>query len=257
MTIRITTHKTAHVSEIRFSRPPHNFASPELIGQIADALAANDVDPDIRCSVLIADGKSFCAGADLAGDTSLTGGDGMDTVGQLYRQAVRLFHRKKPMIAAIQGAAVGAGLGLALSADFRVASPEARFAANFTRLGFYPGFGLTHTIPRLVGAQRAAWMMLSSARVKPEMALEWGLIDRLTQADDLAQEAHRMATEIADNAPLALMAVRATIAEGLADAVESAMQREHAQQTILKATDDYKEGVASVFERREAHFVNR
>jgi enoyl-CoA hydratase/carnithine racemase len=257
MTATVITTRTGPVAEIRFSRPPHNFVSPELLGEIADALDAIDANPAIRCSVLASDGKSFCAGADLAGDTEVAGDSGMDVVGQLYVQAQRMFRRKKPMVAAIQGAAIGAGLGLALAADFRVASPAARFAANFTRLGFHPGFGLTHMIPRLLGTQKAAWMMMSSERIKASVALEWGLIDRLAGDSDLLEAAHLMASEIAGNAPLALISVRATLTGTLADDVAAAMRHEHAEQTKLKATADFAEGVASVFERRTARFAGQ
>ena len=98
-------------------------------------------------------------------------------------------------------------------------------------------------------------MMLSSERVKPEQALAWGLVDRLAEQDDLLAEAHKMAGELAANAPLALLAVRATTMRGLADQVVVAMRHEHTEQGILKATQDYAEGVASVFERREAKFI--
>lgn len=255
MTISVTTARKGHVAEIRFGRPPNNFASPELLRQIADALDAVDADPEIRCSVLSAEGKSFCAGADLAGDESITGNEGMASIGQLYVQAKRIFGRKKPMVAAVQGAAIGAGLGLALTADFRVAGPAARFSSNFTRLGFHPGFGITHTLPRVVGTQRAGWMMLSSERVKPEAALAWGLADRLAPEGHVTETALAMAEEIAANAPLALIAVRATWTDGLAEAVAAAMAHEHHEQTQLKGTADYAEGVASVFERREAKFI--
>ena len=122
MSITVTTQISGHVAEIRFAKPPLNFACPELLRKIADELDVIDQNADIRCSVLASDGKSFCAGADLAGDESVTGGDGMNAIGELYVQAERLFRRKKPMIAAIQGAAIGAGIGLALSADFRIAA---------------------------------------------------------------------------------------------------------------------------------------
>ncbi len=257
MSITVTTQHRAHVAEIRFARPPLNFACPELLSQIADALDAIDADSQMRCSVLAADGSTFCAGADLAGDTTLTGGGGMDTVGDLYVQAQRIFRRAKPMVAAVHGAAIGAGLGLALAADFRVAAPAARFAANFTALGFHPGFGLTHTLPRLIGEQRAGWMMLSSERIKPETALAWGLADRLADSDTVAQEAHHMAAEIATTGPLAVLAVRRTWLAGLADDVACAMAHEHARQSELRATADYAEGVAAVFERRPANFTGR
>jgi enoyl-CoA hydratase/carnithine racemase len=244
-----------HVAEIRFAKPPHNFACPKLLGKIADALDLLDDDAGIRCTVLSSEGKSFCAGADLAGDDAMVGDKGMNSIAGLYVQAERIFRRRKPMVAAVQGAAIGAGLGLSLTADFRVISPAARFSSNFVRLGFHPGFGLTHTLPRLIGQHRASWMNLSAERVKPEAALHWGLADRLAPEGELLAEAHRMANEIAANAPLALLAVRATGIGALADDIVAAMRHEHAEQTKLKPTADYAEGVASVFERRDANFI--
>ncbi len=255
MSITVTTRRFGHIAELRFARPQLNFASAELLARIADALDAIDADPLIRCSVLASDGQAFCAGADLAGDQAMTGANIMDTVGALYAQAQRIFRRTKPMVAAVHGAAIGAGLGLALAADFRVAGPGARLAANFTALGFHPGFGLTHTLPRLLGAQRAGWMMLSSERIKPEVALAWGLVDRLADHDTVVEEAHRMAGEIAANGPLAVLAVRRTWLAGLADEVTKAMAHEHARQSELRGTADFAEGVAAVFERRPANFT--
>lgn len=257
MTSTVEIRRHGHVAEIVFARPPHNFASPALLAEIADAVALCDDDPDLRCTVLASQGKSFCAGADLAGDQDVTGDAGMETIGQFYVQAERLFRRRKPMVAAVQGAAVGAGLGLALAADFRVAAPAARFSANFVRLGFHPGFAITVTLPRVIGATRAGWMMLSAERVKADKALEWGLVDRLVEAEALAGEARAMAAEIAANAPLALLSVRSTWTDGLAERAAAAMRHEHAEQTALRTTDDYAEGVASVFERREANFTGR
>jgi enoyl-CoA hydratase/carnithine racemase len=257
MTIEIAANRYDAIGHIQFAKPPFNYACPELLRQIADQINAFDADPAVRCMLLSSDGKSFCAGADLAGDESIASRDGMTSIASLYEQAIRIFARKKPMVAAIQGAAIGAGLGLALTADFRVASPTARLSANFVRLGFHPGFALTQTLPRLVGEQKAAWMMLSAARVKPDEALNWGLVDRVSGDDDLMNAASAMAAEIAENAPLALVAVRQTLIAGLPERLEAAMRHEHAEQTILKRTADYAEGVASVFERRDANFLGR
>lgn len=257
MSSSVEVSRRGHVAQIRFARPPHNFVSAPLLAEIADAVARCDDDADIRCTVLASEGRSFCAGADLAGDENVTGDTGMETIGQFYVQAERLFRRKKPMVAAVQGAAIGAGLGLALAADFRIAAPAARFSANFVRLGFHPGFAITATLPRAIGEVRAGWMMLSAERVKAERALEWGLADRLVDADALIEEAHSMAAEIATNAPLALLSVRATWLGDMAGRAIAAMRREHVEQTALKTTQDYAEGVASVFERREAKFTGR
>jgi enoyl-CoA hydratase/carnithine racemase len=254
-TIDLNVERNGLIGEIRFSKPPFNYACAELLRIIADAIDGFDADPAIRCILLSSEGKSFCAGADLAGDAEKASGDGMAPITRLYEQATRIFSRKKPMLAAIQGATIGAGLGLALSADFRIASEAARFSANFVRLGFHPGFALTHSLPRLVGEQKASWMMLSAERVKPEAALAWGLIDRIGGADGLMDDARAMANEIAANAPLSLLAIRATLNNGLVDAVKSALKHEHEQQSILMKTADYAEGVASVFARRDANFT--
>jgi enoyl-CoA hydratase/carnithine racemase len=257
MTIEVSTSSVGHVGEIRFFKPPFNYACPELLGRIADAINVMEADPAVRSILLSSEGKSFCAGADLAGDSSLTSDDGMESIARLYTQALRLFRRKKPVVSAIQGAAIGAGLGLALATDFRVASPAARFSANFVRLGFHPGFALTHSLPLLIGQQKAAWMMLTAKRIKPDEALAWGLVDQVSGPDDVLEQARALAAEIAQNGPLALAAVHQTLRIGQANAAEAAMRHEHAQQSALKSTEDYAEGVASVFERRDANFVGR
>jgi len=254
----ISVTRQGHVAELMFSYPPYNHATVALLRGLADALAALDDDPDCRAVVLASDGKAFCAGADLAGgEGGGVGGSTPDPLREFYDQALRLFSSRKPIVAAIQGAAIGAGLGLAVAADFRIASPEARFSANFTKLGYHPGFALTHTLPRLVGPQRAALMLLTSRRLKAEEVLPWGLIDEVVPSDALRASARRLAEEIAENAPLALLATRKTLrAEQLA-AATAAILREHAAQALLRDTDDYAEGIRSVGERRAGRFVGR
>lgn len=245
-----------HVATLVFHRPPANHVSVELVTDIADTLLAFDKDPAVRATVLASEGKPFCAGADLASPSGI-GGAGMGGVSELYDQAIRLFSVEKPIVAAVQGAAVGAGLGLALVADFRVASAEARFSANFVKLGFHPGFGLTHTLPRVVGAQRADLMFLTGRRVRGEEALAWGLVDELVPGEDLRQSAFALAAELAENAPLAVVATRRTMRGQLAEAVRAATAHEHEQQTLLRATEDFAEGVRAVAERRPGRFKGR
>jgi enoyl-CoA hydratase/carnithine racemase len=243
-----------HVAVLEFSRPPLNFASVELMRDLADALDDVDADRTLRVSAVFAAGKAFCAGADLASPTGI-GGSGMSGVSPLYHQAVRLFSTKKPIVMAVQGAAVGAGLGLALVADFRVAAPEARFCANFVKLGFHPGFGITHTLPQVVGPQRANLMCLTGRRIKGDEALAWGLADALSPLEDLREETLALAREIAENAPLAVEATRATLRADLAAAVKAQTDHELVEQTRLRATADFAEGVRSVNERRPGVFV--
>jgi enoyl-CoA hydratase/carnithine racemase len=160
-------------------------------------------------------------------------------------------------VAAVQGAAIGAGLGLALVADFRVAAPEARFAANFTKLGFHPGFGLTHTLPRLVGERHAARMFLTGDRYDAQAALGLGLVDEIAPLSDLLARARALAASIAENAPLAVRATRKTLRAELAAAVRAATDREFVEQQWLMKTDDFREGVKAVGERRPGDFKGR
>ena len=173
------TFKKNHVAVVEICKPPNNFFSTNLISGLADTFEQLDRNNDVRVSVLCSQGKHFCAGADFSGDSS-----GNDSLG-LYAGAVRIFRCRKPIIAAIQGAAIGGGLGLALVADFRFASPEARFSANFSRLGFHQGFGLSVTLPELIGNQASSDMFFTGRRVSGEEAAELGLCDRLVPLTEL------------------------------------------------------------------------
>jgi enoyl-CoA hydratase/carnithine racemase len=252
--VKIERHDLVAVAEI--DRPPNNHVSVGLMRSLADSCFALDADPSCRAIVLASAGKVFCAGADFSAPSNLaTGEDG--GVGALYVQAVRLFSVRKPIVAAVQGAAVGAGLGLALVGDFRVAAPEARFTANFVKLGFHPGFGLTYTLPRVIGAQRAALMFETGRRIKADEALAWGLVDEIAPLEGVRARAIALAAEIAENAPLAVEATRATLRQGLAAAVKSQTDREFAEQEKLRVTADFAEGIRAVAERRPGRFTGR
>jgi enoyl-CoA hydratase/carnithine racemase len=256
MSGQIELKQFGNVTEVVFRNPPHNHATVELLHELGDALDRLDAAPECRAIVLASDGKSFCAGADLVSADGI-GARGADSIRNFYNQALRLFAARKPIVAAIQGAAIGAGLGLAVAADFRVAAPEARFSANFVKLGFHPGFALTFTLPRLIGDSRAALMLLTAARYKPEEVLDWGLIDRMAEASKLREAAHALATEIAENAPLSLVATRKTLRGNFLEKVRARLIVEHAEQTKLLSTEDYAEGVRAVTERRPGRFVAR
>jgi enoyl-CoA hydratase/carnithine racemase len=250
----ISVRRDGHVALLRIDRPPVNFVSVELMRNLADALTDIDGERELRCSVLSSAGKAFCAGADLASPTGVAG-RGMEGINPLYVECVRLFSAKKPIVAAIQGAAVGAGLGLALVADFRVAAPEARFTANFVKLGFHPGFGITYTLPRLIGQQRAALLCMTGRRISGEQAVDWGLADVLAPLDELQAATMRLAREIADCAPLAVQSTRATFRAGVAEAVKAQTDHELVEQSWLRKTKDFAEGVRAVNERRAGNFV--
>ena len=199
--------------------------------------------------------RSGAAGA--GGARKIRSGLQPGQINHLYVQAVRIFRNKKPIVAAVHGAAIGGGLGLAVSADFRVTCPEARFAANFTKLGFHPGFGLTVTLPELVGKNNAELIFYTSRRVTGEDATRMGLANVCVPQDQVRAAAMKLAQEIAECSPLGLLSTRATMRAGLADRVLAATNHELAEQTRLRATEDFKEGVKATAERRVANFKGR
>jgi enoyl-CoA hydratase/carnithine racemase len=255
------------VATVEIRRGPHNFFNNSLIEELADAFEALDADPACRAIVLASEGKSFCAGAQLgggggehqrerAGEGSGSSAFSRDS-GELYRQAIRLFRTATPVVAAVHGAAVGGGLGLALSADFRVTCPEARFTANFSRLGFHPGFGLSVTLPELIGRSQATLLCLTGRRIKGDEAVAIGLADRLVALEEVRTAAVELAREIAGSAPLAVTSIRATLRRGLADRVEEILAHELSEQERLIQTQDAKEGIRAMAERRTPAFVGR
>ncbi len=257
----VTVEIDGHIATVEIHRPPHNFFDVALIRALATAYHALDDEPDVRAIILASEGRSFCAGAQLGGPPAA---DDPPTdepparrtgSGHLYQEAVRLLEAETPVVAAVQGAAIGGGLGLALSADFRVAAPEARFAANFARLGFHHGFGLTVTLPALVGQQKALDMLYTGRRVKGEEAIEIGLCDALAPIEELRDAAREMAAGIAGSAPLAVRAIRRTMRRGLADRVRIATDHELVEQDWLRETNDFREGVRATAERRMPEFT--
>jgi enoyl-CoA hydratase/carnithine racemase len=251
----ITVTQDGNVAIVTIDKPPHNFVSVGLVRDLADAYEAIDAETDLRCIVLQTAGKNFCAGADLVNREEM-GGLGAN-FNPLYEQALRLYGAKTPVVAAVQGSAVGAGLGLAISADFRIAAQDAKFCANFVSLSFHPGFGITHVLPRLIGRSHADLMLLTGRRIKADQALAWGLAEEVVPVDELRPAALRLAQEIAENGPLGVLSTRATLRLGLVEAVRQQTSIEAAEQYKLRDTEDHKEGVRAVSERRAGNFTGR
>ena len=242
-----------HVATIEIRRGPNNYFDIDVLAGLADEMT-EVARRDARAIVLCSEGKHFCAGADFSGAAGRVGREGGP---HLYDVAIRLFEQPLPIVAAVQGAAIGGGLGLALAADFRVAAGEARFAANFSQLGFHPGFGLTVTLPRVVGQQAALDLLYTGRRLDGAEAHRIGLCDHLVTGEEVRGRATDLAAEIAAAAPLAVRSIRQTMRGSLAADVRAAMAHERAEQERLQQSDDFREGVAAVGERRAARFTGR
>ncbi len=239
-----------HVAVVCLHRPPNNYFDTALVAAVASAYEELGAAGWCRAIVLAAEGKHFCAGLDFSDNA------GQD-IAALYAQALRLFAAPLPVVAAVQGAAIGGGCGLALSADFRVATRSSRFSANFARLGFHHGFALSVTLPAAIGRQAAADLLLTGRRVGGEDALALGLCDRLAEEGEGALRAAALeyAGELAVSGPLATRAIRATLRQGLVEEARVAMAQECAQQLALAGTADFAEGVRATAERRPPHFT--
>ncbi|MEO6651963.1 MAG: enoyl-CoA hydratase/isomerase family protein [Ilumatobacteraceae bacterium] len=254
----VTLDPETHVATVEIQRGPHNFFDLGMFMRLADRfheLAGGATAGDgARVIVLCSEGKNFCAGADFSGRS---GALGNEQEPHLYDVAIRLFDQPLPIVAAVQGAAIGGGLGLALAADFRVGTPESRFAANFSLLGFHQGFGLSETLPHVVGNQAAADLLYTGRRIDGETAGRIGLVDHVVPAVELRSRATALAVEIAAAAPLAVRSIRQTLRGDLTERVRAVLHHERAEQERLQQTNDWREGITAVSERRIARFSGR
>ncbi|MHB8497906.1 MAG: enoyl-CoA hydratase/isomerase family protein [Acidimicrobiales bacterium] len=238
------------VAQIELHRPPFNHFDEPLLAQIADAVTSVHAG-GARVGVLCSEGRHFCAGLDF----STTPSPSDQTIRALYAHALTLYDSPIPLVAAVQGAAVGGGLGLALVADFRACAPTSRLSANFARLGFHQGFGLSLTLPRAVGNQHALDLLTTGRRVEGTEAVRIGLCDVLDV--DPRAAARRVAETIASSAPLAVQSIRRTLRAGMVEAFAAAVEVERVEQLRLMETADFSEGVGAARGRRTPRFTGR
>jgi 2-(1,2-epoxy-1,2-dihydrophenyl)acetyl-CoA isomerase len=252
----VETTITDDVALVVIRRPPHNLLTEPLLRKVADHLEA--LDGQCRAAVLASEGRSFCAGADFRSEVApdpATGSNFLATTAAFYAQALRVFEAPVPTVAAVGGAAIGAGFGLALACDLRVMEAEAWFQVNFVRLGIHPGFALSMTLPRLIGPGRATDLLLTARRVKGDEAERIGLVERVVESGSVRDESLALASEIASGAPAAVASTRATLREGLAERARSAMAHELDEQASLAGTPDAREGVLAMLEGRTPRFT--
>lgn len=240
------------VATVEIHRPPSNFFDGQLIRWISETYEQLDQDAACRAIVLCSEGKHFCAGANFGAPARTEPSE--TPIPDLYTEAARMIESKTPVVAAVQGAAIGGGLGLACSADFRVGCSESRLAANFAQLGFHHGFGLTITLPPIVGQQKAMDMLLTGRRVDGEEAFRMGLLDRFVPLEDVRAEARSIAAAIAASAPLAVRSIRETMRAGIGERYRAATAREGTEQARLRKTEDFQEGIRASAERRPPAF---
>jgi 2-oxoglutaroyl-CoA hydrolase len=213
-----------------------------------------DADDGVRVVVVRgAGGRAFSAGGDVAEFLTLAPAD-LEQWGDTVSAAERC---RKPVIAAVDGFAMGAGLELALACDFRIATARSEFAFPEVRLGMIPGSGGTQRAMRLIGMTRAKFFTMTGQRITAERAEAWGLITQAVPNDGLDQAVDGLARELSDKPPLALRTLKTVLNKGADAALETALELERKAYAWLRSTHDYEEGVRSFLEKRPPKYEGR
>ncbi|MEZ4299770.1 MAG: enoyl-CoA hydratase [Polyangiaceae bacterium] len=249
------------VAVLTLNRPrAKNALSFPLLEALAAGLTSAAQDPAVRAVVVTGSGGSFCAGADLKSAMAEVQGNfgAMDTAIDKYHAIIRaIVGAPKPVIAAVDGAAVGFGCDLALACDLRVASAEAYFQEKFVKIGLMPDGGGTFWLPRLVGIARAMEMMLSGEAVPAARAVEMGLVNRVVPVASLRDEALSLARSLAKGPPLAFAEIKSAVRASYAGTIDQALDREKAGQLKCLVSSDCMEGVMAWMEKREPNFTGK
>ncbi|MFD4294584.1 crotonase/enoyl-CoA hydratase family protein [Rhodococcus sp. NPDC058505] len=237
-------------------------SEPDMVQAFEDAIAAVNADGTVRVVVLAANGPAFSSGGNVKHMRDRAGmfGGAPAEVRDGYRRGIQriplaLYHCEVPVIAAVGGPAIGAGCDLALMCDMRVASSAARFAESFVKLGLIPGDGGAWLLPRAVGLARAAEMAFTGDAIDAQTALDWGLVSRVVDPDDLAATAQALAERVAANPPQALRMTKKLLREGQHQSLESLLELSAAMQALAHHTRDHHEAVAAMLEKRPPEFV--
>jgi len=252
-----------HVATLTLNRPDNrNSMTPDLLAALADAVAELRADTQVRCVVVTGRGKSFCAGADFKQTPAPSSGEDVYQAPQersyaMYAPFLSLLEIEVPVIAAMQGHAIGGGLGLAVVCDLRVANRESRYGANFVRLGLHPGMSTTYLLPRLMGVPRAVEFLLTGRIVSGREAAEAGLVHYAEEPEEVLPRARALAAEVASAAPLAVRWTKRSIYQGLDWDPPRAARQEALVQSRSMETQDFREGVAALLGRRDPKFQGR
>ncbi|MFT3662862.1 MAG: crotonase/enoyl-CoA hydratase family protein [Gordonia sp. (in: high G+C Gram-positive bacteria)] len=236
----------------------------EVIDAIVDAVAEVNRDQSVRAVILTGAGRAFSAGGnvkDMASRSGLFGGAAhTQRVG--YREGIQRIPRamytlEVPVIAAVNGPAVGAGCDVAMMCDLRIASTAAFFAESFVKVGLIPGDGGAWFLPRVIGPARAAEMALTGDRVDAATALEWGMVSRVVEPEELLTEARALADRIAVNPPIAVRMTKKLLRESSRQSLDQLLELSAAMQGIAHHTEDHHEAVAALLEKRPGEYRGR
>jgi enoyl-CoA hydratase/carnithine racemase len=249
------------IAVLRLNRPDgRNSMTAELLDAFAVRIAEAAADPLSRCLIITGSGSCFSAGADLRAQVQRTDGAHRmphEASYAMYTPFLGVLDVPVPVIGALNGHAVGGGFGLSLVCDIRIAARDAKYGANFARLGLHPGMGISYTLPRLVGLSRASELLFTGRLIDGDEAERIGLVSRSVAAESVMSEALVLARDIALSAPLAVRSMKATMRQLLDwDPRPGAWQEAWAQSATVR-TEDFDEGVKALLEKRPPRFQGK
>lgn len=259
----ITTTQQEGVLTITLNRPDSlNALTAQLLGELSDALRSAERDAAVRALVLTGAGRAFCSGQDLKSLEQIEQPDGAYHFGDWLRRnyhpvVQRLRSMEKPIVAAVNGPAAGAGMSLALACDLRLVADNAFFQTVFLGIGLVPDSGQLYFLPRLVGPAKAAELILLNERIGAEEAVRIGLANRVVPADQLGPAALELAGRLARGPGRAIALVKRGLSRSLASDLAETLEYEAQLQEIAGRTEDFREGVAAFVEKRPPRFQGR
>ena len=248
------------IGMITLNRPDQrNAMTPELLDAFSVAIGEALADEEIRCLVITGKGRCFSAGADLRSSLQRSdlGKPASEASFAMYAPFLQVLEVKVPVIAAMNGHTVGGGFGLTLLADIRVANVDAKFGANFARLGIHSGLGISYVLPRLVGPAHASELLFTGKLIRGSEALQIGLATYAVDAEQVLPTAMRLSREIARSAPMAVQHMKASSRRGLRWESRQAALEEAGLQAASLESEDAKEGIAAILQKREPEFTGR
>jgi len=258
----VLVERTGHVAVLTLNRPHKlNALDGELRDAMHDAIETVRADDDVRAVVFTGAGRGFCSGADLTSGgrgepAPPTQNDRLDDLGWVGRQALAVYGLDKPVIAAVNGVAAGAGMSLTLACDMRVGSERSRFKTVFIERNLSPDSGMSFFLPRIVGYSRAADLIYTSRTIDAEESYRIGLLDRLVDHGELMERAIELASRMADWPPLALRVSKRVLQHNVESDLGDALRYELTSLSYgNRAVNDRKESLAAFRERRKPKFT--
>ena len=245
-----------NIALIRMNRPGNrNSMDKETLPAFQNALDRVSADPKVRCLVITGSGNTFCGGADFKSGVLERGGRAMDQLLlDVYRPFLNVGKLEIPVVAAMNGHAVGGGLGLALMCDVRVANVNARYGANFATLGLHSGMAISYVLPHLVGIARANELLLTGKIITGGQAAQMGLVNDAVDEEKVMETAMALARQMADAAPFAVRMMKQSIRRALSWDPEEAARTESMIQAHTFGMADSREGIAALLEKRKPVF---